>query len=124
MEASHCFLGCSKTHSLTSALPFFFSSYNVIARPAFNADKEAIYKTARSRNGLEQEPTTTVNPHTLAVFFAVLAMGTQLNLELPLGDATGNHYIALAQQCLSIGRFLTKSTLRAVQALVSGLNVW
>jgi hypothetical protein len=95
-------------------------SYNVISRAAFNADKEAIYATLRIRKGLEPESARSVTPHVLAVFFAVLAMGTQLNLELPLGDSIGQHYVGLAQQCLTIGRFLTKSTLRAVQAVVSG----
>ena len=58
-----------------------------------------------------------VEPHQLAVLFAVMAIGAHHNLELPPNDPSAEQYCNAARDCLMIGRFLSKSSLAGCQAL-------
>lgn len=72
-----------------------------------------------SNNSDNDDDDDPVSPDVLAVFFAVLAFGSQANLELPPNHPSGETYITLAQQALTVSRFLTRNTIRAVQCLAS-----
>ncbi|WWC67436.1 uncharacterized protein I206_101344 [Kwoniella pini CBS 10737] len=59
-----------------------------------------------------------VHPQQLALLFAILAMGTLQNLELPPNDPTANEYLSLAKGCLTKGDFLNNNTIAGVQTLI------
>ncbi|WVF70366.1 hypothetical protein IAT40_005156 [Kwoniella sp. CBS 6097] len=54
----------------------------------------------------------------LALLFAILAMGTLQNLELPLHDPSANEYLAYAKGCLTKGDFMNNNTIAGVQTLI------
>ena len=58
-----------------------------------------------------------VEPHQLAVLFAVMALGAHHNLEIPPNDPSAEQYCNAARDCLMVGRFLSKSSLAGCQAL-------
>ncbi|KAK6904287.1 hypothetical protein I203_107803 [Kwoniella mangroviensis CBS 8507] len=59
-----------------------------------------------------------VHPQQLALLYAVLAMGTLQNLELPPNDPTADEYLLLAKSCLTKGDFLNNNTIAGVQTLI------
>lgn len=90
-------------------------SYTLVDRKAFDEDAELIYAAAAAR-----EPTMTSFPNPqrkepkldqLALFFSVLAVGAQYNLELPPNDPISSHYCSLAQCCLSMANFMIDNTI-------------
>ena len=95
-------------------------SYDIVERRVFEAMVDRIYESSKAvqKEGLGSSGVT-VNPHELALFYVVLASGCQYNLELPVNDPMSNQYLLLSQRCLSMGSFMTKNTIVAVQALVS-----
>lgn len=95
-------------------------SYDIVERRVFEAMVDRIYASSQAvkEEGLGSSKVT-VNPHELALFYVVLASGCQYNLELAVSDPMANQYLLLSQRCLSMGSFMTKNTIVAVQALVS-----
>lgn len=85
-------------------------------------EKAAIYQALEQRN-TKGAHATDVQADVLAVFFAVLAYGSQSNVELPPNHPSGQMYIGLAQRALTTSRFLTRNTIRAVQCLVSNKDL-
>ncbi|WRT65255.1 uncharacterized protein IL334_002198 [Kwoniella shivajii] len=59
-----------------------------------------------------------VHPQQLALLYAILAMGTLQNLELPPNDPTADEYLALAKGSLTKGDFLNNNTIAGVQTLI------
>ncbi|WVW79032.1 hypothetical protein I302_100995 [Kwoniella bestiolae CBS 10118] len=59
-----------------------------------------------------------VHPQQLALLYAILAMGTLQNLELPPNDPTADEYLMLAKSCLTKGDFLNNNTIAGVQSLI------
>ncbi|WWC87416.1 uncharacterized protein L201_002305 [Kwoniella dendrophila CBS 6074] len=59
-----------------------------------------------------------VHPQQLALLFAILAMGTLQNLELPPNDPSADEYLALSKGCLTKGDFLNNNTIAGVQTLI------
>ena len=68
---------------------------------------------------LEQRGNDHLALHELALIYAVIALGTVVNMELPPLDPSGTRYLALAQKCLVAGRFLIINTMTCLQALAS-----
>lgn len=96
-------------------------NYSPVRRPAFDETMRLVYSSVASRTvpAVNARPSVKVNihPHQLALFFQVLATGCQFNLELAEGDPLGDYYHGLAQSSLTLGQFLQKPTIAAVQTL-------
>ncbi len=92
-------------------------SYNIVSRPAIDLVFNNVYSTPQRW----QFETTLreVHPHSLALLFVILALGTLLNLEVPPNDPSAEEFYLLAQSCLAKGDFLRVNTIASVQALVS-----
>jgi hypothetical protein len=67
-------------------------------------------------------PDVQVNLQELALLFMALANGALHNLELPPDDPIGLEYVLRAQQCLSLGSFLTKNTIAGIQTVVCAFS--
>ena len=57
--------------------------------------------------------------HQLSVFFAVLALGTFVDISNPPNPTTAAQYYHLSRAALSLDSVLEKPSLLAIQALVS-----
>ena len=70
----------------------------------------------------EQQDTATdlplIHPQKMALFFIVIAVGAQYNLELGANDPIAELYCYMSQQCLAAGNFMVRSTISGVQTLV------
>ncbi|KAM0746825.1 hypothetical protein T439DRAFT_329514 [Meredithblackwellia eburnea MCA 4105] len=86
-------------------------NYNIIERSTFDQILDTIYTQQLTMRSCD------VHPHKLALVFAVLAIGVRFNLELSLHDPLALHYCIFAELCLSLGDFLKKNTVCAVQTL-------
>lgn len=65
----------------------------------------------------------TVDSHSLAILFMVLALGTFLDLEKPAHDPESIHYYQLARAALALNSVLDDQTIPAIQALVSSIVI-
>lgn len=65
----------------------------------------------------------TVDSHSLAILFMVLALGTFLDLEKPAHDPESIHYYQLARAALALNSVLDDQTIPAIQALVSSTAI-
>lgn len=89
-------------------------NYSPIQRPRFDEHLRSVYEAAASpsSNGVN------IHPHQLALVLQAIATGCQHNPELPEGDPLGEYYHSLAQSALTLGHFLQKPTLAAIQTMV------
>ena len=64
----------------------------------------------------------TLHPQKMALFFIIIAVGAQYNLELSVNDPLSEHYCLMSQQCLAAGDFMVRNTISGVQTLVRRQN--
>lgn len=92
-------------------------NYSPIRRSRFEEHLRSVYEAAASpsSNG------TKIHPHQLALVLQVVATGCQHSPELPERDPLGEYYHSLSQSALTLGHFLQKPTLAAIQTMVRRL---
>ncbi|OCF39133.1 hypothetical protein I317_07074 [Kwoniella heveanensis CBS 569] len=91
---------------------YFAWNHDTAPRRFFQPVFDKIYDSLASRSYRN------VHPQQLALLFAILAMGTLQNLELPLHDPSANEYLAYAKGCLTKGDFMNNNTIAGVQTLI------
>lgn len=96
--------------------------HDVAPRKAFLPIFERVYEHHTSpANSPSDEK---IHLQQLALVYAILALGTHHNLEIPPNDATSNEFVNLAKACLASDDFLNHNTIAGVQALVSTVLVY
>nr|XP_018266019.1 uncharacterized protein I303_02397 [Kwoniella dejecticola CBS 10117]OBR88177.1 hypothetical protein I303_02397 [Kwoniella dejecticola CBS 10117] len=91
---------------------YFAWNHDTAPRKFFEPIFDRIFKSIASKTY------RAVHPQQLALLFAILAMGTLQNLELPPNDPTADEYLSLAKGCLTKGDFLNNNTIAGVQTLI------
>ncbi|WVR04222.1 hypothetical protein IAU60_001222 [Kwoniella sp. DSM 27419] len=91
---------------------YFAWNHDTAPRRFFQPVFDKIYDSVEARAHRQ------VHPQQLALLFAILAMGTLQNLELPPHDPSADEYLALAKGCLTKGDFLNNNTIAGVQTLI------
>ena len=100
---------------LASSLVHSNLRHDVAPRKNFEPIFNRVYGLTYSASPSEER----IHLQQLALVYAILALGTHHNLEIPPNDATSNEFGNLAKACLSSDDFLNHNTIAGVQALVS-----
>lgn len=90
------------------------SSHDPAPRNTFQPVFDKAYR-ARSSKGQVDEP---VYLQQLALIFAVLAVGSHHNLEIPANDTGAEEFVSMSKMCLTADDFLNHNTMAGIQTVV------
>lgn len=105
-------LGCTFLIRLLWPTRLTCFRYTPIANDDF---LETIYRPVYGQGSIDGDA---LSPHSLALLFMVLAMGTLMDLDQPAHSAQATQYYQLGRAALAIKSVLDEQSIPAIQALV------
>jgi hypothetical protein len=92
------------------------TSHDVAPRTNFQPIFDRAYATRAKANLPDEEG---LHLQQIALIFAILAVGTHHNLEIPSDDSGSEEFVGLAKACLTADDFLNHNTIAGIQTIVS-----